>query len=393
MRVILVKGQSYYNGLEIFIDELAVAFAEAGHDPIVFDTKGEADVAAGLARAATGQSFDLVYSINILGELRDSNSRSMGEIVGAPHVLQFVDHPLSHLARLEQTAPGTAVLTIDPSHADALKAIYGPNRFGFVGFCPHAAVGPTKSPGEDAGAFARTRPIPILFPGSYTSIGPAPWSQMQLGVQRLFEAATEIVLASEWTPGLVALDTAMRAAGLSPEDDQFAGFRKLASYVHERVRALRRVALFEAVARAELPVQVVGRGFEESSARFPNLTFLGEVSFSESIALMARSRVVLNINANFGAGSHDRTLSALNAGAAAASDFSSFYADHFEEGPEMLLYRWRDLDAGVAALGRLAGDPQAAFNMAVAGQAKVLNGHRWKNRAEIIIDAAMQARG
>jgi len=307
-------------------------------------------------------------------------------------VVHFVDHPLSHLNRLEKTPANAAVLVIDPSHAEAVLSIYGADRFGFVGFCPHAAVGPTTSPGEDADAFVATRPIRVLFPGTCPLAGPAPWAQLQPGVKSLFEAATEIALADEWTAALAALDAALRGAGLAPEDPQFAGFRKLASYVHEWVRVLRRLRLLDAAAIAGLRLQVAGKGYAAALTRYSNLTYVGDVGFLDSVALMSQSRLVLNVNANFGAGSHERPLCALNAGAATASDFSRFYESQFEEGRDMLLYRWRDLDAGLDAVARLVENPQAMFDMAVAGQAKVLAEHRWKNRVETIIAAAERAR-
>ena len=215
---------------------------------------------------------------------------------------------------------------------------------------------------------------------------------MQAGVRQVFEAATEIALASEWTAALSALDAAMRSAGLAPEDPQFSGFRKLASYVHERVRMVRRLKVLEAASRLGLRLHVAGKGYNEALIRHPNLVYAGDVGFLDSVALMSRSRLILNINANFGAGSHERPLCALNAGAASASDFSRFYAEQFKEGRELLLYRWRELDAGLAAVGRLAGDPQRMFNMATAGQAKVLADHRWKNRVPVIVEAAKAAR-
>jgi spore maturation protein CgeB len=107
---------------------------------------------------------------------------------------------------------------------------------------------------------------------------------------------------------------------------------------------------------------------------------------------MARSRVVLNVNANFGAGSHERPLCGMNAGAAAASDVSAFYAANFKVGEEIALYRWRDLEAGLAAVAELAKDAEAAFAMAQAGQRRVVAEHRWINRVETVIAAAEAAR-
>ena len=58
----------------------------------------------------------------------------------------------------------------------------------------------------------------------------------------------------------------------------------------------------------------------------------------------------------------------------------------------MLLYHWKSLEEGMARIARLAADPQAAFDMARAGQARVLDEHSWANRVDVILAAAEAAR-
>jgi spore maturation protein CgeB len=107
---------------------------------------------------------------------------------------------------------------------------------------------------------------------------------------------------------------------------------------------------------------------------------------------MGAARVVLNINANFGDGSHERPLTAMLAGAAVASDHSVWWDENFVEDREILFYRWRDLDAGLARLGALADDPEASWRMAVAGQRRVMAEHRFANRVDTVLAAAQAAR-
>ncbi len=102
--------------------------------------------------------------------------------------------------------------------------------------------------------------------------------------------------------------------------------------------------------------------------------------------------MVLNINANFGAGSHERPLTALMAGAAPATDHSRFYEAQFKVGEEIAIYRWKSLHDDLAALGRFSDDPAAVLAMARAGQARVLAEHRWANRIDAILSAAAAAR-
>ncbi len=208
----------------------------------------------------------------------------------------------------------------------------------------------------------------------------------------MFEQAVEIALASDWTAPLDALDQAMTGAGLDPANPDFAAFRKLATYVHEHVRAVRRRQLLDAVIRLGLPVHLVGKGHDTDLARHKNLTLLGEARFDEVLALMAGSRVVLNANANFGAGSHERPLTASNAGAVAATDGSAFYDANFEAGAEMAIFRWTGLEEDLAGIGALAEDPAAALAIAKAGQRRVVTGHLWMHRVAGVIAAAEQVR-
>ena len=128
MRVILFKGRSTYDALRVFVDELHAGFVQAGHEALIVDAATESDVGPVLLRFAAAGPVGLVFSFNILGDTRDRDGRSLGEIVGAPHVIHFVDYPLTHLNRLEAIASGASLLLVDQSHVDAIRSIYGPQR-------------------------------------------------------------------------------------------------------------------------------------------------------------------------------------------------------------------------------------------------------------------------
>jgi hypothetical protein len=106
------------------------------------------------------------------------------------------------------------------------------------------------------------------------------------------------------------------------------------------------------------------------------------------VELMRRSRLVLNTNGNFGGGSHERPFSASLAGAATFSDFSRYYGQVFEDGRSMAMFRWKDLDAGMARLQALTSDPAACFAMAREAKALTLRDHTWDRRVDLILEAA-----
>ena len=141
MRVILFKGRSAYDALRIFTDGLAQAFAARGFEPVIIDIPAEPDLAAALRREAAASPIALAHSFTLLGEWRDGEGRTVGEILGAPQVIQFVDYPFTHMQRLDGCTRAAAILVIDESHAEAIASVYGPDHFAHLGFCPHAAIG------------------------------------------------------------------------------------------------------------------------------------------------------------------------------------------------------------------------------------------------------------
>lgn len=395
MRVLLVKSLSGYDATRVFIDQIALAFEETGAETVVCDVAGvdESQIALAIGRAAEGLTFDLVLTIGLFGELRDGDGRSIAEIVGAPHVVHYVDYPLSHYQRLSQTPANTALVVVDPSHVDAVRSVYGADRFAHVGFAPHAAtlfdIEPQAATAEE---FAALRPIPILFPASFYKPGPPMWRDLDPELAAIFDDALMIALGEEFIPALEAFDRALRMRGKDPADPALRPFRVNAFAVHDQVRHYRRLALFETAARVGLEIDVYGAGYDVDLYRYPNVFYRGEADLETIAALMRRSRMVMNVNANFGAGSHERPLTAMAAGAVAVSDQSSFYEDRFRADQDMVLYRWLRLEEDLAAVVELAKDNEGLFQIARSGQAKALASHRWRDRLPAYLRAAEAAR-
>lgn len=392
MRVVLIKGESAYDALRVFVDELAQAFVARGHSATVIDGLAEPDLHAAFRREAAAGPVGLVFTFNILGDYRDPDGRSLAQVLGAPHVIQYVDYPLTHWVALDRTPRETALLTIDESHVAAVRAAYGPDHFAHLAFSPHAALGAAGPAAADPDAFVAERPIPILFTGTFYAPSKPWWEDQAPVIREMFHRAAETALSVEWIPALDALDAVLADFGLDPAAPEVTPFRKMATHLHEHVRAQRRLDLLQAAAEVGLPVHLYGRGYEPLLSRFRNLTYGGEADMAQTLSLMGRSRLVLNVNANFGMGSHERPLSAMLAGAAAASDASGFYESRFAAGREIALYRWRALHEDLQALAALARDPEALWAMAQAGQRRVAAEHRWDNRIDGILSAADAAR-
>jgi hypothetical protein len=386
VRILLIKGQSLYGGTRLFVDTAAEAFARAGHQAEVLDLAALPDPRAGLLEHAATARPDLVFSISILGEFRGPDGRTVGQLYGAPHVVWHVDYSLGQFPRIETTDRSTALLFIDPTHVDAVAATYGPGRFAHLGFMPHAAVG-APALDEDPGAYA-ARPICLLFSGSFQKPEP-PFTNVAPHLHKALQAAVDLALGAEWLPPHEATMQALAAHGFDPSGAD-RDLIKLAGRVDDVVRRTRRFEFAKAVAKTRLPIVICGVGWEAQLYRFKPHVYEGAVEMTRMAELMRQTRIVLNTNVNFGAGSHERPLSAALAGALPFSDHSRFWEQEF--GETVPLYRWKDLDGAMDTLRGLAADPERAYEATRRMHGRVREAHLWDHRVATIVAAAEAVR-
>jgi hypothetical protein len=227
-----------------------------------------------------------------------------------------------------------------------------------------------------------------------------PWEGLPSSVEQVFSEAAEIAAQLETVPCVELADEIFAHHGLDPHAPdmsknlaaQLLRVRELAIYVHEWIRNRRRAGLLEAAGEAGLPLTLVGNGTEIYAGRYKSFDCRGEVDFREATALMQQSRVVLNCNANFGEGSHERSLTAMLAGAVAATATSTFYTDNFVNGRDLFLFRWMHLEEDMAALADFGRDRDELFAMARAGREQVMAHHCWEHRIDTILAAAEAVR-
>lgn len=389
LRVVMFKGASQYSGTRLFIDHAAAAFRRRGARVEILDLMdlSQVEITRVILESANRGPADLLFSINIAGEAR-YEGRTLKQLYGGPHVVWHVDHVLSQQSRIEATPPDACLLVVDPTQVDMLRSFYGPGRFASVGFMPHAAVGEASPADPDPEAFAAGRPIPLLWCGGIQKPGALPWADAPAPTRAVFDDALDLALSVEWMPSHVAFDTALAVRGLDLEDPENLNVRYAAIQIETVVRTRRRFEFIKALARTGLPVHICGVNWEAHLYRFKRATYHGAVDMDRAAAMMREARITLNTNGNFGGGSHERPFSALLAGAAAFSDYSRYYGEVFEDGRDIALYRWKDLQAGMDRLQDLVERPEAAWEIARNGRAKVLAGHTWDSRIDTILTAA-----
>jgi glycosyltransferase involved in cell wall biosynthesis len=263
--------------------------------------------------------------------------------------------------------------------------------FAQLGFLPPGANELPDPVDLSDEAFAR-RDIPVLFTGTYRGEPPRPWREWEASAPRtIVEDVAQRMAADARLPVLDALRSVMSAIGTELTPDLLATMLPLLQPPQVFAEAYHRDAALRELGVAGVPLTVYGNGWEPMAERYANITYGGVGSFEETLHLLRRARVVLNMNNGFVAGGHERVFTAMCAGAAVFSDATKYYADVFKDGREMVTFTWPKLDEAPALLMDLVADEPRLAAIARAGAKKAQAEHRWTERAARLVKAVKQA--
>jgi len=156
--------------------------------------------------------------------------------------------------------------------------------------------------------------------------------------------------------------------------------------------AYHRNAFLDVVGATGVAIQTVGKGWGPLCERYPSFSYLGEGSFEETLELLRRTRVVINVNNGFVSGGHERVFAAMAAGAAVFSETSLFYDEVFIDGEDLVTFTIPAQPDVAAQLQHLAADLDFGARIAANGHAKTRAHHMWINRATQIVEVVQRVR-
>jgi len=193
-------------------------------------------------------------------------------------------------------------------------------------------------------------------------------------------------------PILDALKTALAELyDVKLTSDLFEQFIPLLQAPQAFAEAYHRDRLIRLLGEAGAPLSLYGVGWGPLAERYGSFRYGGLGSFEETLHLVRRAKIVLNINNGFVAGGHERVFTAMCGGATVLSDANPFYAQAFKPNHEIAMFEWSKLDRTPAQIAALLADEPALAAMARAGARRALAEHGWPERASQLIEAVKQA--
>src|SRR5271157_866134 len=382
-RIVLYKGASTYDSTRVMIDQLSAAFKDLGFEVSLVDVT-QSRLEEQLDRAFR-TPCRLVFSFQgfvrppLGGGLPDYDVR------GIPLIVSFLDHPIHVMGSIDAGREIKSITDafICHSHINYVLRYLDRRRLAFL---PH---GGCRNFHYHPPAF-RHRDIDVFFPGTY--MDPAVFSEWlgQICPPALWEVYQEVVARCAWEETACmheVLEDAFARRGLCLDKDIMRQIQEPTRYADLCIRALRRTACLETLARSGIPVTVCGNGWE--AAPFADMvTVYPPRNFEAVLEMMQRAKIVLNMNSNFPDGSHVRVFSGMLGGAAVVTEANRYFSEAFENDRNIVLFRWKELGSLADRIRSYLSNLKALEELALSGKREAERNHGWDSRAEAILSIA-----
>lgn len=382
-RVVLFKGQSQYDVLRIFIDQLGKGFKEQNKEVVIVDLLAN-DVLQQLQNAFQ-KPCDFVFAFNAMGIELQVNNRSLYDVMNVPFIASLVDDPVYHLSRLEQPVENMLITCVDRAHMNFINSYYGGQRTCV--FLPHGGCKPIKSL-KKAHEY-ETREIDVLFAGSYHDPDHFrnQWKNQSRPLAKLLDDIVEHILNKDYINLAVAADEVLTFKSIYLSHELSNQLIKLLPFVDKYVRAYRRKIGLQILAKAGIKIEIYGSNWENFNLETSNnIRIHPPINFLELLHLMQKSKIVLNIEPSFSMGGHERVFSAMLNAAVAVTNMNGFYSKEFIDGKEIVLYSWSKLDELPEKIMQVLSDRAIFESIRLAGQQKAETHHTWTERAKQILE-------
>ncbi|MDE6926153.1 MAG: glycosyltransferase [Acetatifactor sp.] len=179
------------------------------------------------------------------------------------------------------------------------------------------------------------------------------------------------------------IEEQLQLAGICLSDEELRLFISSCVHIERTVSSHYRERIVASVARAGIPLELYGDGWEKCDwIRLPNVHYGGRVTPEKILERMEDSKIVLNTLPWFRDGSHERVFNAMLCGAVAVSETSRYLEEVLA--PDT----WVSFDLSDESISALSGeinnllaDENRLQQIASAGQELALSSHTWRARA------------
>jgi glycosyltransferase involved in cell wall biosynthesis len=228
---------------------------------------------------------------------------------------------------------------------------------------------------ELSGKSVRERTIDVLFIGSYKY-------HSEYDYDALDEQVMDYLITHPTETFEQAVEVSLKQTQPDMTDAVLKEAIERRRFVDTNLSAMYRVEILRVLVENGVTVTVYGNGWENTEL-YGNPHFLCHppVSFEEGLALMGKSKIVLNQMAWFKDGASERIFNAMLQGAVSVTDDSIYLREILKDGEDVVFYSLSELERLPVLVSDLLRHPDRMRQIADAGYRTAKEGHTWEHRA------------
>ncbi len=232
--------------------------------------------------------------------------------------------------------------------------------------------------------YLKTKDIDILFTGSYFGAPTKVWDNNTNLPKEILDQISDLLIHDEYTTIAAALKKVLGKHNIKLSRKFNQKNTSLMTLIMSYVRQYKRNELITKLCQHGIPITIYGKSWESMAKEFSTITFKGDVCTEETIALTKRAKIIINTNANFTHGAHDRVFTGICNGAVVFTDRSTFYDNQFADEKDILYYSFNSIDKDIDKLKLYINDNEKLYSMATNCYDKIQNHDLWEHRATLI---------
>lgn len=332
--------------------------------------------------------FDMSVGFNHLGLEWDIDGYPdvvyLYEALNFPHVSVMLDEPFNrNVSGYDVPCRNHIVTYLDRSDLQVLELMYPDKKMKKL-FLP---LGGTVNPNISD---------PLDVPKEYDVVVSAttwgaegampPWRQGETAkpIVAILDDVADILMQYPVNV-MTAFHEVLHARGMYAQDY----LRALVPYfwpVLGYIKPWRRHRMVKCLVENGFQVHVFGKGWQNTSF-CDALIHHGEVPYRQMLDVISKTKVLVQDEAMFNDGAHDRVFTGMLNGAVVVSEYSSYLDELFENQSDLFMFDWQNTKEQMEVIFRLLGDEHYRMDIARNAYGKVVKSQTWENRSERILEA------
>lgn len=376
-----------YNSNSFFANQMAMAFENIGYEAEVCEFTKDDDLDKVLT-PFIGRTYKIILDFNsLMTRMVEEDGTPLLDLIDGPFYDYILDHPLFHYNGLTAGLNNLNAILLDEAQKRYVERFYKGVK--------HAVMMPLGATEALTVKKLEENPKNILFMGTYDSPQKL-YDMVECSTEPLKSYMKQLIEMRLYEPELPmeeAFEQLLKEIGEEIPDAQFALYMNAMYPVDAYIRDYYRKVALDALAKAKIPVKVVGDGWEKYNS--PNETYLTRekaVVFSLSFEKIAKEHILLNNSPIFNRGAHDRIYAGMANRCVVMTDTNPYLRKEMKDGENICLYSLKDMQTVVDVAEELLTNPARCKRIEEQAYAEYLEKHSWEKRVQQLLEMVERRR-